>query len=286
MILVVRRFDMLPYIYIFGYPLPMYGILAIAGFALAVIVAMSLAKRNGLPSSDVLFASFYCAIGVVIGAKILYFITMLPKFIQNFDVFLDNPFAVLIYVFGGFVFYGGLIGGALGVIIYCKQFRIPLRPFMNVAAPAIPLMHGIGRIGCLCAGCCYGMEYDGIFAITYPHNDFTEGISGVQRFPTPLVETVVNLILFVCLYFYVRKGRRKDGSALGIYLIVYSIMRFLLEFVRGDMIRGGIVGLSTSQWISILLLPLGIYIICRKDREKNGKSENEEPVGVDISEEN
>lgn len=273
---------MLPYIYIFGYPLPMYGLLAIVGFALAVVVAMRLAKRYGLPSSDVLFASFYCGIGIIIGAKLLYFITMLPKFIANFDVFLKNPFEVLIYVFGGFVFYGGLIGGALGVVIYCKQFKLPVSPFMNVAAPAIPLMHGIGRLGCFCAGCCYGMEYDGIFAVTFPHNDLTEGMSGVSRFPTQLVETVVNLILFVCLYFFVKKRKRKDGQAIGIYLVVYSIMRFLLEFVRGDMIRGGLLGLSTSQWISVALFPLGIYLIVRNDR----KNKSEELVGVDISEEN
>ena len=270
---------MLPYIYIFGYPLPMYGILAIVGFALGVIVGMRLAKNYNLPSSDVLFASFYCAIGVIVGAKLLYFITMLPTFISKFDVFLKNPFPVLVYVFGGFVFYGGLIGGALGIIIYCKQFKLPLSPFMNVAAPAIPLMHGIGRIGCFCAGCCYGMEYDGPFAVTYPANEFTEGVSDVPRFPTQLVETAVNLVLFVFLYFFVKRKKRKNGQALGIYLIVYCIMRFLLEFVRGDMIRGGGFGLSTSQWISIVLLPLGIYLVVRKKTDK-------EPVKVDISDEN
>ena len=257
---------MIPYIYIFGYPLPMYGLLAIIGFILAVAVAASLAKKYGLPPSDVVFASFYCGIGVIVGAKLMYFITMLPKLIKNFDVFLENPWFVLIYVFSGFVFYGGLIGGAIGVIIYCKQFSIPLKPFMNVAAPAIPLMHGIGRIGCVCAGCCYGMKYDGPFAITYPCNDLTQGMCGVPRFPTQLVETVVNLILAACLFIYVKKGVKKDGRPIGIYLIVYSIMRFLLEFVRGDEVRGGLLGLSTSQWISLILLPLGIYLVFRKDR--------------------
>lgn len=257
---------MLPYIYIFGYPLPMYGLLAIGGFILAVLVAMSLAKKYGLPPSDVGFASFYCAIGLILGAKIMYFITMLPKFIKHFDVFMANPFAVLIYVFSGFVFYGGLIGAALGIIIYCKQFSVPLKPFMNVAAPAIPLMHGIGRIGCICAGCCYGMKYDGPFAITYPCNDFTFAMCGVPRFPTQLIETVVNLILALCLYIYVKKGVKKDGQPIGIYLIVYSIMRFCLEFARGDEIRGGLLGLSTSQWISLMLLPLGLYLVFRKDR--------------------
>ena len=82
-----------------------------------------------------------------------------------------------------------------------------------------------------------------------------------------------------------RKGKRKDGSAIGIYLIVYSVMRFLLEFVRGDMIRGGVLSLSTSQWISIVLLPLGLYIVFRKNKEKCSNSSNEETDTVDISEE-
>ncbi len=259
---------MLPFIDIFGYPLPMYGLLAIIGLIIAVFVATRLSKTAGVPASDIVFASFYCGIGILVGAKLMYFITMLPTFIANFEVFIANPFGVILYVFSGFVFYGGLIGGALGVVIYCKQFKMSLKPFMQVAAPAIPLMHGIARIGCLCAGCCYGMEYDGPLAITYPDNSFTHGMAGVPRFPTQIVETVVNLILCVCLYIMVKRGKSKDGQAIGVYIVVYSVMRFCLEFVRGDAVRGGFFGLSTSQWISALLLPLGIYILTRKNEEK------------------
>ena len=89
---------------------------------------------------------------------------------------------------------------------------------------------------------------------------------GVPRFPTQLVETTVNLILALCLYILVKRGVKKDGQPIGIYLIVYSIMRFILEFARDDEIRGGLLGLSTSQWISLILLPLGIYLAIRKDR--------------------
>lgn len=276
---------MLPFIYIFGYPLPMYGLLAILGMVVAVFMAARLAKVRDLSSGDVVFASFYCGIGIIVGAKLMYFITMLPKFISNFDVFLNNPFGVMMYVFSGFVFYGGLIGGALGVVIYCKQFKLPLKPFMDVAAPAIPLMHGIARVGCLCAGCCYGMEYDGPFAITYPDNSFTHGMADVPRFPTQLVETVVNLILFVALYFMVKRGKSRNGEALGVYIIVYSIMRFCLEFVRGDAVRGGFLGLSTSQWISLILLPLGIWLLLRKSKEMVSKTIKNDAVGVDISDE-
>ncbi len=267
---------MLPFINIFGLQLPMYGLLAMVGMVLGVLAAISLASKYGVAKVDVLFASFYCAIGLLLGSKLLYFITLLPKFIANFDVFLRNPWGVLMYVFGGFVFYGGLIGAALGVVVYCKQFKIPLRPVMAVAAPAITLMHGIARIGCLCAGCCYGMEYDGLGAITYPGNDYTWGIAGVPRFPTQLVETTVNLILSVCLYLYARTGKAKGERAIGIYLIVYSVMRFCLEFVRGDVVRGVFNGLSTSQWISLALLPLGIFLVLKKLKDTPVSANNQE----------
>lgn len=260
----IRRIFMLPFIDIFGFELPMYGLLAMVGMVFGVLAAVSLAPKYGVPRMDIVFASFYCGIGLIIGAKLLYFITMLPKFVEHFDVFLKNPWAVLMYVFSGFVFYGGLIGAALGVIIYCKQFKIELRPVMAVVAPAVPLMHGIARIGCLCAGCCYGMEYHGFGAITFPTNEIIWGLADVPRFPTQIVETVVNLILFISLYIYVRKGNAKGEKAIGVYLIVYSVMRFCLEFVRGDVIRGVFNGFSTSQWISLALLPLGIFLLIKK----------------------
>ena len=267
---------MLPYIDIFGFPLPMYGTLAVIGMVFGILAAISLASKYGVAKVDVLFAGFYCGIGLILGAKLLYFITMLPKFISNFDVFLEKPWKVLMYVFSGFVFYGGLIGAALGVVVYCKQFKIPLRPVMAVAAPAIPLMHGIARLGCLCAGCCYGMEYHGPGAITFPTNELIWGLADVPRFPTQLVETSVNLVLFICLYLYVRTGKAKGEKAIGIYLIVYSTMRFCLEFVRGDVVRGVFNGLSTSQWISLALLPLGIFLIVKKFKDEPIIANNEE----------
>ncbi|MBQ9700802.1 MAG: prolipoprotein diacylglyceryl transferase [Lachnospiraceae bacterium] len=267
---------MLPFINVFGINIPMYGLLAVVGMVCGISAAVSLASKYGVAKMDVLFASFYCGIGIIVGSKLLYFITMLPQFIDRFDVFLENPWGVLMYVFSGFVFYGGLIGAALGVVIYCKQFKIPLRPVMCVAAPAIPLMHGIARLGCLCAGCCYGMEYHGPGAITFPENELIWGLSGVPRFPTQLVETGVNLVLFVCLYLYVRSGKARGEKAIGAYIIVYSIMRFCLEFVRGDIIRGEFNGFSTSQWISLILLPLGLFLVTKKFKTQPIIANNQE----------
>ena len=166
---------------------------------------------------------------------------------------------------GGFVFYGGLLGGILGVYIYAKQFKISFKSLLLTLLPIVPLIHAIGRIGCLCAGCCYGMEYDGFGAIVF-HNSVLAP-NNVPLFPMQIVEAICNLIIFIILLCTYKKflGTYKT---LGLYLILYSIVRFILEFFRGDLIRGIYFSLSTSQWISIILLIFGIAIFIYEWRNK------------------
>ncbi len=249
------------------FELPTYGLLAIVGFLLALLVATSLSSRCGMPKQDIVFASLYCVMGIAVGAKILYFITVLPRIIKYIDYFNGNVFLILIYGFSGFVFYGGLIGGALGVILYCKQFHIQVSPIMNVVAPAIPLFHAFGRIGCFLGGCCYGIEYHGPLAVLFPYSTDISHLADVPRLPIQLIESSFNFVLFIVIFIFVKRGKPKTGQALGLYLMAYPVARFILEFFRGDNIRGLFFGLSTSQWISLLLLPLGIYLFLKKEKQ-------------------
>ncbi len=257
---------MFPEISIGALTLPTYGLVSVVGFALAILVACYLSPKCGLPKIDILFASFYGIIGLVLGAKLLYFITYLPKIIHYWSYFKTNPFAILLMGFSGFVFYGGLLGLLFGIWVYCKQFHINMRPMLNILAPSIPLMHAFGRIGCFLGGCCYGIEYHGPFAVQFPTDSDVKGLGDVTRFPTQLVESGFNFILFGLLLLYVKKGRPKQGQALGVYFIAYSIERFFLEFLRGDSIRGHFLFLSTSQWVSLILLPVGLYLFFRKEK--------------------
>ena len=266
---------MYPSLYIGDFELPLYGLLAVAGMIMAVCSAVYLSPKCGLPRQDIVFSSVYVMIGVIVGAKILYFITVLPNIIKHSYLIFENPWAVLIYGFSGFVFYGGLIGGAIGMIIYCKQFHVALGPVMNVAAPSIPLMHAFGRIGCFLGGCCYGIEYHGPFAVNFPANESAENINAFPRFPVQLVEALVEFLIFILLFFLVKKNKLKEGQGIGLYLTIYPIARFIFEFLRGDENRGFLWIFSTSQWISLLLLPLGIYLTFRHLKEKQHK-ENEE----------
>ena len=248
---------MLPYINIFGFEIATYGFIIFIGIFIGAIIAIQyFSKFNNIKKDDVLFAILYAIIGVGIGAKLLYLITNIPFLIENYNNL--NLWDTIIQMFkGGFVFYGGLIGGILGVLVYSKQFKISFKSLLLTLLPVVPLIHAIGRIGCLCAGCCYGMQYDGFGAIVF-HNSLLAP-NGVPLFPMQIVEAICNFIIFIILLATYKKfiGTYKS---VGLYLILYSIVRFILEFFRGDLIRGIYFTLSTSQWISIVLFIVGIAI--------------------------
>ena len=148
---------------------------------------------------------------------------------------------------GGFVFYGGLIGGIAGYFPGVKIARCGLKTFLNTFAFAIPYVHAFGRIGCFCAGCCYGIEYHG-------------PLSAAGHFPVQLLEALLLFAFAFMMMFIIikKKQETKEGLLFLCYLLYYSIVRFFLEFLRGDEVRGrlgaGTFSLSTSQFISLLIL--------------------------------
>lgn len=260
---------MLPYFTIGPIQIPAYGSVIVIAYIIAICFTVGRGKIYGIGKDYVFFATLYSAIGLLIGAKLLYALSLTPGLIRNFDKFVDygNPAAVISYMFSGFVFYGGLIGVLITLILFCKIYKYDFFSMVNVITPAIPFIHSIGRIGCFLGGCCYGIEYHGPFSIHFHENPFIAALDDVPRFPVQLLESAINMILFIVLFAYGRKPR-KPGSILGIYLIVYAIERFLLEFLRGDVERGVFFGVSTSQWVSLILLPIGIWLILRKVRIK------------------
>lgn len=263
---------MYPLIDIFGFHIPTYGLTFFVGFVIAIIVGRKISYKYTVNKDDFLYAAIYAAIGILIGSKILFFISKLPKIIPNFDTFLEmiknDPLLALEYCFGGFVFYGGLIGAIAGIYIYCRQYKRAFMPIIGLAAPLIPFIHGFGRMACFFAGCCYGIEYHGPFAIQFPENELVPELNEVPRFPVQLLEASLNFIMFGILIFIAFQMLKKaqniilvSSRLIGIYLIYYTIARYFLEMLRGDAIRGAVGGISTSQIISIILLPIGIYLI-------------------------
>lgn len=267
---------MLLYFDLFGIKIPAYGTMAVIGLIVAMTVAVHYAKIYYISIKDVIYSACYGGLGLIIGAKLFYAIPFLPELLrivgtEGFSVISQHLGEILLQMFAGYVFYGGLIGIAAGIAFYTHYRKLPVLAFANVLAIVIPLFHGFGRIGCFLAGCCYGREYHGVFAVTFPPNPYEPYIELVERFPVQLLESICNFILFAVLAVYGRKPR-EAGSLLGIYLIAYPMIRFCTEMLRGDEIRGviniGTLGISTSQIISLLLLPCGILLYRQSKKNK------------------
>lgn len=262
---------MIPIFEIAGKPISAYTILLTAGVLISLLVIYKKTQKEKLNEINTLFMFLISFIGVFFGSHLLYAVTQtdkLPQFFasvfslsfESFDDFLLSANEI----FGGAVFYGGLIGAIIAAGIYAKRANLTVE-YIDIATLAIPLFHTFGRIGCFLTGCCYGIEFP--IGVTY-HYHPDPSVNGITRFPVQLVEAIFNLILFLILYRLVSK-RKYKGQILPIYLVSYAIARFLLEFLRGDEIRGHLGVLSTSQIISILILiAVTVYEIIYKKRKK------------------
>ena len=245
--------------------IPFYGLFCVAGTGLAIAVVVMRSKVTLIPKDDILYAALYSAIGVVAGGKLLYLLIDLPKIVEAFPRFTEDPSLIFVYLRGGFVYYGALGGVIVGLYIYCRRYRSRFLPMLDNCVVGVPLAHALGRIGCLSAGCCYGREYHGIGHIVFGSRGLAP--AGVPLFPSQIVESALNIILFAALFIYARRIR-PTGRVTGVYLLSYAVIRFTLEFFRGDAERGFFLGISTSQLISILLLPIGMWLIFANKSKK------------------
>lgn len=258
---------MYPILTIAGRPIGTYALSAIAGILLAGWYACWAARRRKMDDNEVIILLLVSAVGILLGGHLLYALTNLRSLLQAWSesasLSLPERLAGLLPFFGGAVFYGGLLGG-LGVgALYLRARRQPFAPFADVVAPAIPLFHAFGRIGCFLGGCCYGIPWEG--GITYTRA-LTPEANNIPRFPVQLLESALLFALFFLLSWLFRREKLR-GKLLPLYLTVYAVLRFFLEFLRGDAIRGAVLWFSTSQWISLgILFALGLFALARLRR--------------------
>ena len=246
---------------LFGHDVPVYGLCYFAGIFLAAGVALWLCKKRGIERYDMVYASVYTMIAAVLGAKLLFLLVSWRQIVEN-----HVPIMSLLK--GGFVFYGGVIGGIFGMWLYCKQFKLPFWDFADVAAVVLPLGHAVGRVGCFAAGCCYGIEYPGPLSHTYTHLQNSSATPiGVPLLPVQLIESGLLLLLFIGLLIGFLRHPNAKTVSVAVYVLSYSVIRFVLEFFRGDAVRGVFLGLSTSQWISVAAAVLTVvWLIVRHKR--------------------
>ena len=195
----------------------------------------------------------WAVLGGFIGSKLLYLLTRLPDLIADPSLIADS-------LKNGFVVYGGILGGIFSAWIFCRRSKLDFLKMFDLTMPSVALAQGFGRIGCFLAGCCYGMEVSENNPIAVVFRESAYAPNNVPLLPTQLISSALDFLNCGVLLLLSRK-LKTDGQVAGFYLIFYSIGRFVLEFFRGDLIRGTVGALTTSQFISVFTLAAGIVMV-------------------------
>ncbi len=240
-----------------GFTIHGYGLMIGIGFLAAYLVTENRARKQGLDPDHVMgIALWGMGIGLV-SAKLLYYITTIDQIIENPGLLLD--------VSNGFVVYGGIIGGIMGGYMYCRKHKLDFLGYADLVLPSVALAQGFGRIGCFLAGCCYGRETDSAFAVVFKESAYAP--NNIPLIPTQLISSAFNFLHFFLL-LWLAKRLKRSGDTAAMYLIIYSLGRFVIEFFRGDLIRGNVGALTTSQFISLFAAAAGVTLLIM-----NGKRE-------------
>ena len=242
---------MFPVFELLGRSVGLFQIMLLCAIFSSGIYACRLSVKFKYDYTDIIIFSLISFAGAVIGSNFLYVLVNYRNLIfvfYNLNLF-ENIFDVFKYIFGGTVFYGGLLGGVLTGFLLIKK-NIIFEKYADIAVASIPLFHFFGRIGCFLGGCCYGIPCE--FGFIYKYNPIIEA-NGITRFPVQLLEAVLNIVLFFLLNHLLRNGKFKN-KLIYIYLSIYAIGRFFIEYLRGDAYRGIWFVFSTSQLISIIII--------------------------------
>jgi phosphatidylglycerol---prolipoprotein diacylglyceryl transferase len=242
-----------------------YGVLLAAAYLLGLQFALVRAKARSLDPARVMDLGIYIIISALVGAKLLLLVT-------DFQTFRSNPAELFNLLREGGVFYGGLIVAVSVALLYIRKVGLPLWTTCDVFAPGIALGHVIGRFGCFFAGCCFGKPTSVPWAITFT-NPFAAANVGtplnVPLHPTQLYEAGAEFLILVFLLATEKSGRRFSGRTFWLYMLLYAISRYIIEFYRGDE-RGAVGPFSTSQFISLILAPLAIAMLVYLGRFSGG----------------
>ena len=250
-----------------SFPINTYGVFLALAFLCAILIAVRLGARDGLPRERIYDLCLWMLLASLIGSKILMLFTE-PEY-------RDHPLQLfsLDFLRSGGVFYGGLLGALLAGYFLMKRYQLPWWKTADACAPGIAIGNFFGRQGCFAAGCCWGKPTTLPWGVKF--TELGHEITGVPTdsylHPTQLYESFAMLLVFFFL-FWLHKRKRFNGQVILAYALLYSVIRFFIEFLRDDP-RGDILGLttltglSTSQLISIVVgISALIILIVRRRR--------------------
>lgn len=241
-----------------GFTIHTYGVFVALGVLVGIFFAKYEARRLELDDEKVLDLCFYIVVAAIVGSRIFYVAT-------HFSYFMSRPLDIFMLWKGGLVFYGGFIGAVIVAVLHLWVYRLPLGKIADIAGLVLPLGHFIGRIGCFCAGCCYGKACEMPWAITFSHPESLAPLN-VPLHPTELYHSFSNFLIFLTL-FLLRRVKRFDGQVFWLYILFYGVARSVIEVFRGDYRGVTVLGMfSISQIIGIgsAIVAIAMLIILSK----------------------
>jgi len=232
-----------------------YGFFIVIGFVTATVLAALRIRKSDIRISfeSAVDLFFYAVLSAVVGSRILFVLI-------NFDDYRQNPIKILKLWEGGLVFYGGLILAVMVGLVYMRRHRLPIWKLADLISPLVALGLFFGRIGCFLAGCCYGKETSLPWGVVFRNPESLARLN-VSLHPTQLYDAVNGLAIFFFLS-WMQKRKAFDGQIFWLFLLLYSITRFLVEMVRGDP-RGFLFegSLSTSQAVGVVLAIFSFFML-------------------------
>jgi phosphatidylglycerol:prolipoprotein diacylglycerol transferase len=248
------------------FTLRMYGFCMALGFLLAWQAMVYLRKRTHQPYEHVATLMTWIMVSSIVGARTAFVIEHWSK------EFAQNPMAIFRVDQGGLMFYGGLIAASLICIVYTRFYRVNFFDVSDVTVAVLPLGQFFGRLGCFMHGCCYGEQTEAWYGVSFPkgspawHEQLSSGLitphthAALPVLPTQLIESGATLALFFALAFLYPRRYQQRGFVSGCYLIGYAVIRFLIEFLRGDP-RALVGPISIGQAISLMIFVGGLACI-------------------------
>ena len=240
------------------WPVYSYGVLLAAAYLIGLQLAVVRARRAGIDPAKVMDLGIYLIIAALVGAKLMLIAV-------DFDYFRQQPRELLSLVRAGGVFYGGLIAAVAVGYFLVRRYKLNIWSTGDLMAPGIAPDHVVGRFGCLLGGCCYGPPTDDGWAITFTNPIANANVGtplNIPLHPTQLYDAGAELLILGVLLLTERKGKPFAGRTFWLYIGLYAISRFIIEYYRGDIQRGTVFGnMSTSQFVSLLLVPAALAML-------------------------
>lgn len=245
-----------------AFTLHTYGLLVASGFLLGIYVARHFARVFGLDPERIFNLAVYLALAAIVGAKLFLVL-------QDWRAYWHDPGSLFSWYFlqSAGIFYGGLIGALIVLTLYVRRQRLRWLAVGDAVVPGLAIGHGLGRLGCFSAGCCYGKAAHGFWAVTF-HSAYANATTGVPinvpLYPTQLMEAAAEGCIFLGLWWLSRR-RAFEGQLTAVYLLSYGVVRFLVDFLRAyepqAMLFHGTMTDAQLTSLGMIALAIGIWIV-------------------------